>query len=195
MLGGTFDPVHVAHLVVALDVRHALALDRVLLVVANDPWQKSGDRAVTPAADRFAVVAAAVADLDGVEASDLELRRGGPSYTADTLGELADRHPGAELFLVVGDDVAGDLSTWVRVDEVRRRSTLVVVGRPGVPPPPAGSLAGWRVCRVDVPALDVSSTEIRARVAAGRPIDLLVPPAAVRSIAERGLYAAGRMPA
>ena len=175
------------HLAAAVNVRHALGLDRVLLVVANIPWQKAGERSVTDAEDRYAVVAAAAEGLEGIEASRLEIDRGGPSYTADTLRELAGGYPGAELFLVVGSDVVSDLQTWERADEVGRRATLVAVARPGVkvsPPPPS-----WRMEVVEVPALDVSSTDLRARVAAGRPIDVLVPAGAVREIRGRGLYA------
>src|SRR5688572_4243255 len=92
VFGGTFDPPHVGHLVTAVNVRHELQLDVVLLVVANDPWQKSGDRRVTPAADRLAMVEAAVGEVEGLEVSDIEVRRGGTSYTADTLAALADLH-------------------------------------------------------------------------------------------------------
>ena len=189
VFGGTFDPVHVGHLAAAVNVRHALDLDRVLLVVANIPWQKTDDRSVTEAEDRYAVVRAAVEGLAGIEASRLEIDRGGPSYTADTLIELGDRHPGAELFLILGSDVVGELHTWERVDEVGLRATLVAVARPGAtvrPPPPS-----WRMEAVEVPALDVSSTDLRARVATGRPIDVLVPAAAVHEIHKRGLYARG----
>lgn len=186
VFGGTFDPVHVGHLVTAVNVRHELALDRVLLVVANDPWQKA-DADVTPAADRLAMVTAAVRGVTGLEVCDLELRRGGPSYTADTLAELARAHPAAELHLVVGSDAAGGLSTWERVEEVQALARLVVVARPGaeaVRPPP-----GWEHRVVEVPRLDVSSTDLRARVADGRPLDWLVTTAVVRVIEERHLYA------
>ena len=185
IFGGTFDPIHVGHLVTAVNVRHALSLDRLLLVVANDPWQKAGT-AVSPAGDRLAMVAAAVEDVEGIEVCDLELRRGGPSYTADTLAELSERHPGAELHLVLGSDAAGGLDTWARVDEVRARASLVVVTRPGAEalrPPP-----GWTHREVEVPRLDVSSTDLRARVADGRPLDWLVPDGAVTVIRDRHLY-------
>lgn len=155
--------------------------------MANIPWQKAGDRSVTDAEDRYALVRSATEGLEGIEASRLEIDRGGPSYTADTLVELARRHPGAELFLVVGSDVVSELPTWERATEVGNRATLVAVARPGVtvgPPPPS-----WRMEVVEVPALDVSSTDLRERVAAGRPIDVLVPPGAVREIRRRGLYA------
>ena len=89
ILGGTFDPPHIGHLGMAVEVRDALALDVVLLVVAHEPWQKVGTRRVSPSADRLALVEAAVADLEGLEASDVEIRHGGPSYTADTLATLA----------------------------------------------------------------------------------------------------------
>jgi len=178
LFGGTFDPVHIGHLAVAVAARHALTLDRMLLVVANVPWQKAGTRPITPAEDRFAVVAAAVADIEGVEASRIELDRGGPSYTVDTLEALA----GHELYLVLGADAAANMHTWVRADEVPALADVVVVPRPGVAAP-----AGVRT--LAVPHLDVSSSDLRARVGDGRPLDVLVPPAALRVIRERGLYA------
>lgn len=190
VFGGTFDPPHVGHVVVAATARWALGLDRVLLVVANDPWQKSGDRAVTPATDRLALVEAAVEGVGAVEASDLELRRGGPSYTADTLRELGDAHPGAKLFLILGADAAAGLPTWERAEEVRRACTAVLVDRPGTP---AGELpSGWDFTRLEIPRLDVTSTDLRARVAAGMPIDGLVPPGVCSVIAARGLYGDAR---
>ena len=189
-LGGTFDPVHIGHLVAAVNVRHALALDRVLLVVANVPWQKVGSRAVTAAVDRLAVVEAAVGDLPGIEASSIEIDRGGRSYTADTVAALAALHPGAGLHCIVGADVAAELGTWERIEEVRDGVTLVVVNRPGAMPPTG--LDGWRVEQVEMPALDISSTDLRARVADGRPLDYLLPEAAIHCIRERGLYIGGR---
>ena len=186
IFGGTFDPVHVGHVVAAVNVRHELGLDRVLLVVANVPWQKVDRRSVTPPEDRYAVVQAAVAGLAGVEASRLEIDRGGPSYTVDTLTELARLHPGAELSLVIGSDLAGELSTWERADEVAGMARLVLVTRPGadvdLPPAP------WQARLVEIPALDVASTDLRRRAAAGRPLDGLVPPDAIREIRRRGLY-------
>ena len=191
VLGGTFDPVHIGHLSVAVEVRAGLDLDVVLLVVANQPWQKAGLRPLTAASDRLAVVRAAVEGLEGVEASALEVDRGGTTYTADTLGQLRAAEPEASLFLILGADVARELHTWKRTDEIQRDATLVVVGRPGAPSGAVDGLRseGWRVEAVTVPALDVSSTDLRARVAAGLPIDVLVPAAAVRQIRERGLYA------
>jgi len=187
VFGGTFDPVHIGHLVAAVNVRHALGLDRVLLVVANLPWQKTGRRPVTPAEDRFAVVRAAVEGVEGLEASRLEIDRGGVSYTVDTLRQLGEVYPGADLYLVVGSDLAGELGTWERIGEASPLATLVVVSRAGGHPQSAPR--GWRVEPVSIPSLDISSTDLRERVAAGRPLDFLIPSPALRCIRERGLYA------
>lgn len=186
VFGGTFDPPHVGHLVVAVNVRHALALDRLLLVVANDPWQKSGSRAVSSAADRLAMVEAAVGDVEGLEASALEIERGGTSYTADTLAALRAETPDRELFLVLGSDAAHGLPSWERAEEVRAVAKIVVVTRPGSEegePPP-----GWRWQRVEVPRLEVSSTDLRERFVDGRPLDYLLTEPVIECIASRRLY-------
>jgi nicotinate-nucleotide adenylyltransferase len=191
ILGGTFDPVHVGHLVAAVNTRYELSLDRVLLVVANEPWQKVGTRPVTPAADRLGLVEAAVEGVDGLEASGIEIERGGPSYTADTVAALAEQLPGTELYLIVGADAAAGLDGWERLEEVRPKVVLVVVNRPGTTidaSAPASPLKGWDYRMVEVPALEISSTELRDRVAAGRPLDFLVPMPAIRQIREHGLY-------
>lgn len=186
VFGGTFDPPHVGHLVAAVNARHEAQLDRVLLVVANEPWQKVGARDISPAADRLAMVDAAVAGVEGLEASAIEIERGGPSYTGDTLCQLHDEDPDRELFLILGSDAVAGLPTWERTDAVRQLATIVVVERPGTTgarPP-----AGYRSMVVSVPLLDVSSTEVRARVADGRPLDYLLTPGVIRCIAERDLY-------
>jgi nicotinate-nucleotide adenylyltransferase len=175
--------------VAAVNVRHELALDRVLLVVANHPWQKS-DRRITPAADRLAMVRAGVAGTGGVEASGIEIDRGGDSYTADTLEALAAEDPDRELFMIVGTDVAAELHTWRRPEVVARLATLVVVSRGGAPPAAPGP--PWRVAHVRIPALEVSSSDLRARAAEGRPLDHLVPAPVIACIRERGLYARAR---
>ncbi len=190
VLGGTFDPVHVGHLVVAQEARFALGLDRVLLVVANDPWQKTAQAPVTPAEDRLAVVQAAVDGVEGVEACRIEIDRGGPSYTVDTLQELQAAEPGAELYLIVGADVVPSLPTWHRADELPALATLVVARRAGTAD--VGDPAGWRVVHLPVPRLEVSSRDLRSRLAAGRPVGFLVPAAAIRCISSRGLYAGSR---
>jgi len=184
VLGGTFDPVHVGHVATAAEVRHALGLDRVLLVVAGDPWQKRG-RVVAAAEDRLALVRAAVAGIDGVEASAIEVERDGPSVTADTLEALTA--PGRDLFLVLGADAVANMPTWKRLEDTRGLATIVVVERAGdldVHPPGDG----WRVAHVRVPRLDIASTDLRARLAAGRPVDGLVPESVLAEIRRRGLY-------
>jgi len=189
IFGGTFDPIHVGHLVAAVNVRHALRLDRVLLVVANQPWQKEGLRSITPAEDRFAMVEAAVGDVPALEASRVEIDRGGASYTADTVEQITAELPSASLFCMVGADVADVLDSWERHEVIAALSTLVVVNRPGSTR--TAALPGWRVVEVEVPALEVSSTDLRARASDGRPLDYLVPEGAVRCIRARGLYAGG----
>ena len=185
VFGGTFDPPHIGHLVAAVDARQALQLDVVLLVVANVPWQKVGDRAVSGADDRLAMVRAAVADRPGLEVSDLEIRRGGPSYTADTVAHLHAAEPGAALYVILGRDAAAGFTTWERHREVADGAHLVVVDRPG---PPVILSPSFHWTRVDIPELEISSTELRERVASGRSIDYLTPSAVVRCISERGLY-------
>jgi len=183
VLGGTFDPVHVGHVVVAAEVRSRLELDRVLVVPAGDPWQKRG-RVVASARDRLALVELAMADVDGVEASPVEVDREGASVTADTLEALLG--PGNELFLVLGADAVANMGTWRRLDDTRDLATVVVVEREGEHARPPGS--GWRVEHVGIPRLDISSTNLRARLAAGLPVDGLIPAPVVRAIHSRGLY-------
>ncbi len=186
VLGGTFDPVHVGHLVAASDARAALTLDRVLLVVAGDPWQKRGE-VIASAADRLALVEAAVAEVEGLEASALEVEREGASVTADTLEDLAA--PGRDLFLLLGADAVANMSTWRRLDDTRDLATVVVIEREGEHAVPPGD--GWSVEHLAIPRLDVSSTEVRSRLQRGFPVAGLVPSAVVRQIRDRGLYARG----
>ena len=189
VFGGTFDPPHIGHLAVAAECRTALHLDRVLLVVAGEPWQKVGEREISPAPIRLDLTRTAVSPYPGLECSDIEVRRPGPSYTADTLRALSAEHPGAELFVILGADAARGLPTWERVDEVMQASTLVVCARDGgFGDLPVG--VGWR--EVTVPRLDVSSTDLRDRVAAGRSIDVLVSPETALSIRRHGLYRGAR---
>jgi nicotinate-nucleotide adenylyltransferase len=185
LFGGTFDPPHVGHLVTAVNVRHALDLDAVVLMVANVPWQKEGQRRITGAEHRYAMVEAAVADVPRLVPGRHEIDHGGPSYTADTLAVLAAECPGAELFTIVGDDAAAGLPTWERWQEVVERSSLVVVDRPGVRVELAPHI-DW--IRVEVPRLEVSSTDLRARFTDGRPLDYLVTEPVLQVIADRGLY-------
>lgn len=189
VFGGTFDPPHVGHLVAAVNALHGARLDRVLLVVANEPWQKLGEREISPAADRLAMVDAAVEGVDGLEASDIEIRRGGRSYTVDTLRELAEEDPTRTLSLILGSDAVAGLPTWEGVEDLPALADIVVVERPGTEgarPP-----EGFRYEVVEVPLLDVSSTDVRARVLDGRPLDYLLTPGVIRCIVDRGLYRDG----
>jgi len=182
-------------------VRYLLDLDRVLYVVANEPWQKAGTRAISPAEDRFALVVAALEGVRGLEASRIEIDRGGPSYTADTVDQLSASIRGAELFVVVGADAFETLATWERVDELVRRASFVVVNRSS---PAASSKseelpnlwpAGVReptVTAVEIPLLEISSTDLRRRAEAGLPLEFLIPDKTIRVARERGLYALGR---
>jgi nicotinate-nucleotide adenylyltransferase len=188
LFGGTFDPPHVGHLVTAVNVVHALRLDRVIMMVANVPWQKQQSRVITPAADRLAMVEAAVEDVPQLVPGRTEIDHGGHSYTADTLGTLRLQQPDAEFFTIVGDDAAAGLHTWTRYDEVVAQSHLVVVDRPGVPVELPEGVA-W--IRVEVPRLEVSSTDLRARFSDGRPLDYLVTEPVLNVIAVRGLYGSG----
>jgi len=196
ILGGTFDPPHAGHVAAGRAAVEALGLDRLLLVVANDPWQKSGQRTVSPAEDRFALAEALAADIPRAEASRLEIDRGGPSYSVETVEELlagaaaGDDSPPPELFLVVGADLVSDLESWRRPGDLKRLVTLAVVPRPHSPAPAVPD--GWRVVRVDGPAVDVSSSEVRRRLAAGGSVEGVVPAGVIRCIRRRDMYAGPR---
>ena len=182
VFGGTFDPPHIGHLVTALNVSFELQLDRMLLVVANQPWQKVGTRVVTEARHRLAMVQQAVADLPGVEASAIEIERGGVTYTIDTL-ETIWAGGAREVVLVVGRDAASGIDTWERADEVRQRARLVVVERPGSPSEP---LEGFE--SVATPELGLSSTDLRRRFAEGAPVRFLVPDPVIAYAEDHRLY-------
>ena len=157
------------------------------MMVANLPWLYEGTRTITPALDRLAMVEAAVSDVPILLTGREEIDLGGNSFTADTLAVLAQEYPGAGLFTVIGDDAAAGLRTWTRWEEVVERSQLVVVDRPGEAVALADDI-DW--IRVEVPRLEVSSTDLRARFTDGRPLDYLVTQPVLDVIRERGLYGA-----
>jgi nicotinate-nucleotide adenylyltransferase len=195
ILGGTFDPPHVGHVAAARAVQDALTLDRLLLVVAHDPWQKSPTRRISPAEDRFALTEALAGAIPGVEASRMEIDRGGPSYSVVTAEELRDQavqegRPPPEIFLVVGADLVPDLETWERARDLKRLVTLAVVSRPTTPAPVVPS--GWRVEWVNGPQVDVSSSAVRDQLERGASIENLVPEDVVHCIRRRNMYAVGR---
>lgn len=184
VFGGTFDPPHLGHLVAASDAAQALGLDRVVWVPsAVHPFKRGRVRA--SAEVRMEMVLAAIEGDPRFAADDLELRREGPSYTVDTLRELSRRHPGAELFLLIGADNLRDLPAWREPDEVVRLARLAVVARAGEGVPedaPCPAVA------VGVTRVDVSSTEVRRRAAAGETIRYLVPEPVRLLIERRRLY-------
>lgn len=185
VLGGTFDPPHIGHVAAGLYTLDQLRLDRVLFVVANDPWQKSADRPVTPAADRLAMVEAAVEGHPGLEVSTVDIDRGGPSYTVDTVADLEASHPGAAIWLVLGVDAAAGMPTWHRWEDLAGRVRIALLDRPGAvrhDPP------GFVVDAVHMPEIDVSSTDLRRSLVAGRPVGGLVPEAVHSVIERRGIY-------
>ncbi len=184
LLGGTFDPPHIGHLVAAVHSRSQLGLDHVVVVPAGDPWQKSAAREVTPAEVRLEMVRAACQGLAGVEVSDVEVRRQGPSYTIDTVEELTG--PGERAVLLLGADAAAGVPTWHRAEELAALVDVAWFDRPGSPYPDLGP--EWRTCHLDLPHLDVASTRLREWESTGRPIDVLVPDAVVSIVRRRGLY-------
>lgn len=187
LLGGTFDPPHLGHLVVAECARVELGLDAVRLLVAGEPWMKG--TAPTSAAARTAMARVAVADDPYLVVDDREVRREGPTYTADTLAELHREEPGADWFFVLGEDAAAGLSRWERSDEALALATFVVVTRPGVGTP-VGRRLRPQLVHLQIPQLEVSSTQLRRRFAAGLATRYLVPDAVDRYVREHGLYGA-----
>lgn len=188
LFGGTFDPVHRAHLALARQARDALALDELRWLPAGQPWQKS--RRIAPAADREAMLRLAIDGEPGFVVDRREIERAGPSYTLDTVRELQAERPGRQWLLLIGEDQYAGLHTWHGWRELLSRVTLAVACRPGAAP--AADDEVRRAARVEVPLppMAVSSTEVRRRVAAGEPITDLVPPEVARYIDSHRLYAA-----
>jgi nicotinate-nucleotide adenylyltransferase len=186
LLGGTFDPPHIGHLVAAVSVGDALGLDEVWLVPNGDPWQKR-DRLVTPAVVRLEMAVAAVVGVPGVAVSDVEVVRAGPSYTIDTVQHLRAEDPERDLVVIMGRDSAIGLPTWERHEELLAAVDVAVVDRAGVVAP-LPDLPGARVELVPMRHIEVSSTELRQMVADGRPIVPLVAPGVADLVARHGLY-------
>lgn len=192
VFGGTFDPVHVGHLIVALDLAFALKLDRLLWVPAGRPPHKDA-AIVSDDADRLAMLRSALADEPRAEVDLTDLNRRGPSYTADLLAHLAARWTGARLLFLMGEDSLRDLPNWHAPNEIARLAEFGVALRPGVVFDPTAVYAAVpaardRVHLVETPQLSISSSDIRRRVREGRPIRHQVPAAVEAYIAEHGLY-------
>ena len=191
ILGGTFDPIHNGHLAIAEETRVALGFERVLLVPAARQPLKRGEHAATPQ-QRLEMAWLACADNAAFEVSPMEIERAGPSYTVDTLETLHAAELG-ELHFIVGADAAADLYRWHAAGRIVALARIVVVGRPGFALDQmtfGHHLPGLsaRLTLLEGPGLDISSSELRRRVAAGRPIRYQTPQAVVEYIAEHGLY-------
>ena len=194
ILGGTFDPVHLGHLIIAEETMSALGLDRVIFVPAGDPWMKVGIP-ISPGPNRLAMVLDAVAGNPAFHVSPVELDRSGPSYTVDTLEELQEDYGSqTEFFFIIGADALKDFGQWRKPERVLELCTLAVVGRPAQEALDLSVLEamipgiGNRVEMVYGVAISVSSTNIRERIAEDRPIRHLVPPVVESYIREHGLY-------
>ncbi len=198
VLGGTYNPIHKAHLQMAELARDTLALDRVLLMVAADPPHKTVDAAVD-AETRLMMARLGCAGVDRVDACDLELRRGGKSYTVDTLTELHRLRPGDALYLIVGSDMLSDLPLWWQPERIAELAQIAYVPRSGQESGDEAAAErlrrdyGAKVWRLPTAVDAISSTVIRARLMAGRPVDGMMPMAALLYCMERGLYAPGEV--
>ncbi|MDA0353339.1 MAG: nicotinate-nucleotide adenylyltransferase [Chloroflexi bacterium] len=194
ILGGTFDPPHIAHLVLAANARHDLQLDEVIFVPAGDPYRKA-DREVTAPDHRLRMIEAAVADLPWASVSRTEIDRAGPTYTTDTLEEFVTA--GGDWWFLLGADALADLPHWKDPARLVQLARFALAMRPGlidhleIPPATRAAVPGIedRLDRIEMPLLEVSSTDLRTRVRDGRPTDYLTTPAVRAVIDELGLYA------
>lgn len=186
LFGGTFDPVHNAHVALAKLALDELRLDELRWVPTGRSWQKS--RQSTPAEHREAMVRLAIDGEARFVLERCEIERPGPSYTLDTVRELQAREPGAVWFLIIGQDQYANLHTWRDWPDLLSRVQLAVANRPGVVPHPDPQVLRFRHVAVPLPMMDISATDIRARVAAGQGIDDLVPAGVARYIDRHRLY-------
>ncbi len=205
VMGGTFDPIHNGHLVAGSEVAHRFGLDEVIFVPTGQPWQKTGDerhnaapvvsaRDVSPAEDRYLMTVIATASNPQFAVSRVDIDREGNTYTVDTLRDLRRLLPDAELYFITGADALESILSWQDFDEVFSLARFIGVSRPGY------ELSATHLAKhlrelphdtlqmLEIPALAISSTECRARAAAGQPVWYLVPDGVVQYIAKRGLY-------
>lgn len=194
VFGGTFDPVHLGHLIAAEEVRAKSGLEKVLFVPAGNPWLKA-HRAVTPPSDRLEMLRLALQSNPCFEVCTVDLERPGPSYTVDTIVDLKRQFPGAEIFFIAGLDALADLPRWHEPDRLLRMCQVIGMRRPvpcrlnfeelerQIPG------ASQRIVVVDVPQIEISSSEIRRRIAEGMTIRYQAPEAVEDYIGSRGLYA------
>ncbi len=196
IFGGTFDPIHLGHMVLAEHCREACRLDRVLFIPAGQPPHKT-ERQITSGKQRLEMVELAIAGHPSFAASSIEIDRDGPSYSVDTIAALAREHPDAELFFLIGSDSLADLPLWYQPARLAELATIVVATRPGSNRPDLASLrtvlSTAAIARiehniVEIPLIGISSSAIRARAAAGQSVRFLVPRAVECYIETHGLY-------
>ena len=189
VMGGTFDPIHHGHLVAASEVQAWFDLDEVVFVPTGEPWQKA-DRVVSPAEHRYLMTVVATASNPRFTVSRVDIDRGGPTYTIDTLRDLAAVLPDAELFFITGADALGEIFTWRDASRLFELAHFVGCTRPGyeVDPSLLSGIPTERLTLIEVPALAISSSDCRERRAAGEPVWYLVPDGVVQYIAKHDLY-------
>lgn len=188
VMGGTFDPIHIGHLIAGSEAMHAFDLDRVTFVPSGHPWQKSD---YSEPEDRYMMTLLGAESHTAFAVSRIELDRRGPTYTADTMEQLREFYADAvELFFIAGADAILQLHTWEKLDRLRDLVQMIAVSRPGFDLDRLEQRPEWpRVHVMEMPGVDVSATSIRERVREGRPIDFLVPATVFDYIRKQGLYA------
>lgn len=190
-MGGTFDPIHHGHLVAASEVASLFDLDEVVFVPTGQPWQKA-DRTVSPAEHRYLMTVVATASNPRFTVSRVDIDRDGPTYTIDTLRDLRAQRPDEELFFITGADALAQILSWKDVDELWDLAHFVGVTRPGYTLSESG-LPDDKVTLQEIPAMAISSTSCRERVAAGEPVWYLVPDGVVQYINKYALYTEGEV--
>ncbi|MDU0479378.1 nicotinate-nucleotide adenylyltransferase [Staphylococcus chromogenes] len=192
IMGGTFDPIHNGHLVAGSEVASRFDLDLVLFVPTGQPWQKAG-RKVSEAEDRYLMTVIATASNPSFAVSRVDIDRGGPTYTIDTLHDLRKQFPEAELYFITGADALAKIVTWRDWDQMFQLAHFVGVTRPGyelasdIDP----AISQGKISMLEIPAMAISSTDCRKRASENRPVWYLVPDGVVQYIAKRRLYVAG----
>jgi nicotinate-nucleotide adenylyltransferase len=187
IMGGTFDPIHHGHLVAASEVESLFELDEVIFVPTGEPWQKS-ERRVSPAEHRYLMTVIATASNPRFWVSRVDIDRDGPTYTIDTIRDIAAQRPGAELFFITGADALAQILSWKDAEDALSLARFIGVTRPGYELSD-DHLPTDSVTLLDVPAMAISSSDVRARVVAGRPVWYLVPDGVVQYINKHELYA------
>ncbi|CAB4952542.1 unannotated protein [freshwater metagenome] len=184
VMGGTFDPIHHGHLVAASEVSSVFKLDEVIFVPTGEPWQKGK---VTEGEHRYLMSVIATAANPSFTVSRVDIDREGPTYTIDTLRDIKAAYPDAELFFITGADAVAQILAWKDIDKIWELAHFIAVSRPGhklvIPDVPSGAIE-----TLVIPALSISSTDVRQRVATGKPVWYLVPDGVVQYIAKHELY-------